>query len=56
MEKMNYAFGYLPPQIESGVCQERSTFMLWIQSKESFLARGEFEQGFTENVAFQVHH
>ena len=37
------------------MCQERSICMLWIQSKESFLVKGEIDQVFMEGMAFWVY-
>lgn len=37
MEEITSAFKHLSPKIESGVGQEGSPFVLWIQSKERLL-------------------
>lgn len=44
--EINYAFKYLSPKVEIGVCQERCAFMCWIRGKERLLLRGETGKGF----------
>lgn len=40
------------PKTQSRAFQDGSMLVLWIQSKEGFLARGVIEQGSMEDMAF----